>query len=160
MSKDNGSTTSPAKVVARSAAELGHDAVTLAELQTELLQRELRQWLRGAATPAILLASAVIVALGCVPVILLALAYGLVEFSELSQALSLLIAAMVGLAVAGVIAALGWRRLRDNAVTLARSREELQRNVSWIKHVLKHKANPASAGCGPQRGRNRQTSGL
>lgn len=160
MSKGNGTTTSPAKAVARSMAELGHDAVTLAELQTELLQSELRQWLRGAATPAILLVSAVIVILGCVPVILLTLAYGLVEFAELSRALSLLIAATVGLAVAGVAAAIGWRRLRDNSAKLARSREEFQRNIHWIKQVLKHRANPARAGCAPQHSRSHQTSGL
>jgi len=151
MTERNGSTESPATVVARSFAELAHDVATMAELQAELFKTEFQQARRDMVMPLLLLTVAAVVGLGCVPVLLLSLAYALVELAGLSQAVSLLIAALVGLLGGAVAALLGWRKLRDSSMTWERSREELSRNVTWIKQVLKHKARPAGSECGPRR---------
>lgn len=147
MSETNGSSKSPTKAVARSLGELAHDAVTLADLQVELLKTELRNEVGGTVKSVLLLVFAVVVILGCVPVLLMSLAYALVELADFSQALSLLIATLVGLVIAGSLAALGWRKLRNDSITLQRSRDEFSRNVDWIKQVLKHKSNPTGSEC-------------
>lgn len=149
MTEQNGSLKSSARSMARGVAELGHDAVALFELQMQLVQSEFKLWLKAFTTPAVLLAVAVCVALGSVPVLLLALAYLLVEFAGLTRTLAFSIATVLGLSFAGIAAAVGIRQLRNNLLRFERSREEFQRNIRWVKQVLKHKANPTNGESGP-----------
>jgi hypothetical protein len=148
MMRQNGNSESPARAVARNMKELSHDAITLAELQGQLLVTEVRQWRQSITLPAVLMGVAALIALGSVPVLLLSLASALVEFGQMSQSLSRLLAAMAGMIVAGFIAVVGRRKLSSASLKLERSREEFQRNLRWIKRVLKNKAHcpePAAA---------------
>jgi hypothetical protein len=149
MSERNGSRNSPTSVVARSVTEFAHDVLTLTELQADLFKMELQQFRRAVVLPVALLLTAVVVAFGCVPVVLLCLAYSLVEFAGMSQALSLLIAVLFGATVAVLAAFLGWRRLRSGPLQWERSREEFGRNVAWVKQVLKQKSRPPLSDCEP-----------
>lgn len=152
MSEHNGSgkAKAPSKTAARHTAKLLHDMVTLAELQAELAKIELQQRLKEAAKPGVLLIGSVCVALGCTPVLLLSLAYFLTDVVGLEHALSLLIATLVGLitAVAGALVAL---RGLKSSIDFSRSQDEFNRNVKWMKQVLKHKCNPAHEDCGDAR---------
>ena len=151
MSQHNGSANSPARNVARNMAELGHDMVTLGELQAQLAKAEISSWVRSFIWPTVLLGAALFVTLGCIPVLLLALAYVLVESVQWPHSLALLIAGVVGLAIAGIAGGSGLYLLKKNPALLEKSQEEFKRNLSWIKQVLKAKSNPPGA-CDPLTG--------
>ena len=56
---------------------------------------------------------------------------------------SLLLTAVVALALAGLIAWLSGTRLGHSFEAFRRSSDELARNVAWIKTVLAHSGRPA-----------------
>lgn len=149
MSEQNGSVKSPAKVVARNMAEVAHDAIKLAELQVALLKMELRDFLRAAATPVVLLLFSFLLILGCIPVVLLGLAYMLVDFAGLSPALATCSVGAIGVVGAGLAAVWGAQKLRAVALALERSRGEFQRNLDWVKHILKFSSGIAGRGAQP-----------
>ncbi len=132
---------SPTGVLRRSLNQLAKDVITLCELQAELLQVDLREWLRRCVGPAAaLVVAAVILALASMPVALMGLAYCLVEFAGLPVAASLLIAAAAGLTLAGICGLAAWRILKRERGTFTRFKVELTRNVQWLKQVLSRSA--------------------
>ena len=139
MNRRNGSTPPP-NGVAKDMGELTHDIVSLAELQFELFRSDCRKGLKGLLMPAALLLFAGIVAAGTVPVALICLAELLAQAAGLSRAAAFSIAALGGFMVATALAVVGWSRIRGVDRVFARSRDELTRNMTWIKHVLKRSA--------------------
>jgi len=120
--------------------ELAHDIVSLAELQLELFRVDCREGLRRILIPVALLLFAGIVAVGTVPIALILVAEVLVQTADLSRAAAFSIAAMSGVIVALTIGVVGWSYLRGVVRVFERSREELTRNMTWIKHALKRPA--------------------
>jgi cytochrome bd-type quinol oxidase subunit 1 len=140
MNRRNGSTPSPPNGVAKGMGELTHDIVSLAELQFELFRVDCREGLRRILIPVALLLFSGIVAVGTVPIALILVAEFLVQTADLSRAEAFLIAAMSGVIVALTIGVVGWSYLRGVVRVFERSREELTRNMTWIKHALKRSA--------------------
>jgi hypothetical protein len=130
------STPSPPRAVSQNVGEIKRSISSLAQLQTELFKADTQDAVRQLAAPAALLASALGVALGTVPVALLFIAQGLVALTGWPYWLALLIAAVLGFAAAASVAAIGLNGLRQPMRLFARSRDELKRNVSWIEHAL------------------------
>jgi hypothetical protein len=120
--------------------ELTHDIVSLAELQFELFRIDCREGIRRILLPVALLLFAGIVAVGTVPVALMLLAEFLVQTAGLSRAAAFSIAAMSGFIVAVAIGVVGWSYLRGVVRVFERSREELTRNMTWIKRALRRSA--------------------
>jgi hypothetical protein len=137
MSQRNGSSTAPSDGVAKDVGELTHDIVSLAELQFELFRNDCRKGMKGLLLPVALLLLAGIVAAGTVPVALIAVAELLTQAAGLSRAVSFSIAALGGFGVAVAMGVVGWSRIRGIGRVFERSREELARNMSWIKQSLK-----------------------
>jgi hypothetical protein len=128
---------SPSGVVRDRLGHFAKDVAALAELQAELLQVELRDWLRKCLVPVVVLAAvATTLALASLPLVLLSLAYCLHEFAGLSLALSTLIAAVTGFGVAGICAFAAWRVTSRQRGAFTRFKIELARNIQWMKHVL------------------------
>jgi hypothetical protein len=117
--------------------ELTHDIVSLAELQFELFRQDCREGLKGLLIPAALLLLAGIAAAGTLPVALIFVAELLAQAGGLSRAAAFSVAALGGFGVTAALAVVGWSRIRGMARVFERSREELTRNMTWIKHVLK-----------------------
>lgn len=140
MNRCNGSTQSPPKGVAKGIGELTHDIVSLAELQFELLRIDCREGIRRILLPVALLLFAGIVAVATVPIALIFVAEFLVQTAGLSRAAAFSIAAMSGFIVAATIGVVGWSYLRGVVRVFERSREELTRNMTWIKNALKRPA--------------------
>ena len=140
MNRCNGSTQSPPKGVAKGMGELAHDIVSLAELQLELLRVDCREGLRQIMIPVALLLFAGVVATGTVPIALILVAEFLTQATSLSRAAAFSIAAISGFLVALAMGAVGWSYLRRVVRVFERSREELTRNMTWIKHALKRPA--------------------
>ena len=127
--------------------ELTHDIVSLAELQFELFRQDCREGLKGLMIPAALLLLAGIAAAGTLPVALMFVAELLAQ-AGLSRASAFSVAALGGFGVAAALAVAGWARIRGVGRAFERSREELTRNMNWIKHVVKQptpsEAEPAT----------------
>jgi hypothetical protein len=138
------SDSSPSSDVRHGVRQLAGDVVTLAELQTNLLQVEMRQWFSLFAAPTLLLAvMACIIVVPSLTVLLSAMAYFLAEAAQLSMAAATLISGGLGLLIAAVCALLAWRRARRCDSAFARSRVELASNIRWLKKVLSHPAEVA-----------------
>jgi hypothetical protein len=140
MNLRNGSAPAPPNGVAKDMGELTHDMVSLAELQFELFRSDCRQGLKGLLVPVALLLLAGIVAAGTAPVALICVAELLAQAAGLSRATAFSIAALGGLIVAAVLGLVGWFCIRRVVRVFERSREELTRNMTWIKHALKRPA--------------------
>lgn len=132
----NGHQVSPRRAATKGVRELAHDAVTLGELQMELLKADAEDWTQRFVPPVLALAATLGIALGTIPVLLHVLAYGLIEGAGWSHWLSFLVAGVAGLALAGILGTIGWSRLRKSFHVFERSREEMRQNVNWLKHVL------------------------
>jgi hypothetical protein len=120
--------------------ELTHDIVSLAELQFELFRSDCRNRLKGLLISVTLLLVAAIVAAGTVPLALICIAELLVQATGLSRAAAFSIAGMGGVIAAVALGIVGWYRVRGVGYAFARSREELTRNITWIKHAIKRPA--------------------
>jgi hypothetical protein len=140
MNRRNGSTTSAANVVAKGMGELTHDIVSLAGLQFELFRIDCREGIRRILIPTALLLFAGIVAVGTVPIAMILVAEFLVQVAGLSRAAAFSIAALSGFIAAVATGVVGWSCLRGAVGMFERSREELTRNMTWIKHALKRPA--------------------
>jgi len=136
MSTGNGTTNARPITVARNARALAGDVVELVELQTDLLKVDAKDWTKRLILPIVLICAAIGVGIGCIPILLGSLAEALVVWLNIGRSLALLIAGAVGLLVTAICGAIGWLRLRGSFSVFSRSREELQRNIRWLRRVL------------------------
>lgn len=127
----------PATRMRHGLAEFAHDLISLGELQAQLFVLDLRELLRRVLIPVSAAAAGAILFLGSVPVLLAAAAYWLAAASDLTLAASLALIAGCAIIVSLVILVAAWIALRSSLNAIDRSREELIRNVRWIKTALK-----------------------
>jgi hypothetical protein len=126
----------PPRAVARSAGELVHDLVTLAELQARLAMVEARDGINRLILAVILLAAGLLVAVGSIPIALAALALLLDATTTLTQVQAFGVALLVGVVIAAVLSGIGYGILRSRTNMFARTQFEWQRNLRWIKDAL------------------------
>jgi hypothetical protein len=81
--------------------------------------------------------------LGTIPIALFALAQVFVEQLGWSQAAALGVSTLVGLVLAAGVGAAAWGIVKSGLISLERSREELGRNIDWLKSSLRSRAHPA-----------------
>jgi len=123
--------------VADSVSDLTYDVIELAELQVQLLQLDVRQSVSKARMCLILAVVGACLLLGTVPVALLALAAALYQLAGWSIAGSVGAATLVGLVITAAILGAAWSYMNKGMVTLERSRDELRRNMAWLKSTLR-----------------------
>jgi hypothetical protein len=120
-----------------------HDVIELGELQVQLLLLDLSAAGRRTALAALLVGSALVLALGTVPVLLLAIGWTVVQFAGWTHAAAFALTGLVALVLAAGLAWFAWRRLNAAISKLSRSREEFATNVRWIKDALKQNTSPS-----------------
>jgi hypothetical protein len=118
-------------------AGLAHDALTLAELQVQLLTVDLRDARRGAGTALVQVLIGTVLALGCVPVLLLAAAHVLIETVQWPGSAAFGVTGVGVAAVAAILLRIGWRRTTQAIATVQRSRAELVETLRWLKDSLR-----------------------
>lgn len=127
----------PARSMGRSVRQLGSDVITLMELQAELLQVDLREWLQSFIRPLAALLGAAIILLATAPVALVSVGFLLAAKTELPLWGAMMTATLIGLLLAAASAGVGvWLVKRDRRV-LQRFRTELRKNVQWLKETLR-----------------------
>jgi uncharacterized membrane protein YciS (DUF1049 family) len=122
--------------VAASVAEVTRDVIELTELQSQLLMLDLKKSAEMAKACIILAIVAACLLLASIPVALIAFGYLLVEQLEWSVAGSMGLAALVGLVLCGIVAGVAYGYVKRGLVSIERSRDELRRNVAWLKSTL------------------------
>jgi hypothetical protein len=124
------------RVLGHSVSRLGSDVLTLMELQTELLQVDLKQWMSGFVRSMIAITVGLLLALASLPVLIAAFGYFLNDVAGLSMAASMLIAGLSGVVIAAAVVGVGIWLLKREKGMLHRFKTELRHNVRWLKHVL------------------------
>jgi hypothetical protein len=132
----NGKAKAPPNVAA-SFSHLAHDAIELAELQAKLLKLDAQVAARNGGMSLALIVVAVCLLLGCVTIALVALAEVLVAEFEWSRAGAFAASAAIGFALSGIVGTGALFRVKKALAALERSRNELNRNIAWIKSNLK-----------------------
>ncbi|HEX3598876.1 MAG TPA: phage holin family protein [Lacipirellulaceae bacterium] len=142
----NGRARSEEPSVATSFSELTHDVIELAELQAQLFSLDLKESSQSTRTSLLFAVVSVCLLLGTVPAALIALAETLVREFGWSAPAGFGVATLTGLLVSAGFGAAAWSRFRAGVVTMRRSRDELSRNVAWIKASLRNRAQGTSTG--------------
>jgi len=138
----NGKGTSAAAGVRDGVGDLVHDIVSLAELQAELLGLDARESVEKAKSPLVMLAVGGVLALGAVPVLLLALGEALHSFADWDRSLAYLVSGLVGTVIGGVLVWAASRKAGDVIGVFMRSRVELAENIRWIKYAVTRGRRP------------------
>jgi uncharacterized membrane protein YqjE len=125
----------PSKAVVHSVADLAHDIATLAELQAKLAAVDLRDTASKAMRSCVKLGAGLALMLAALPVILMGVAYLLVD-AGLSTWLAFLLTGVGAAGLAAVIAFVATTQLRHSFEAFQRSREEFVKNLQWVKGVL------------------------
>jgi Putative Actinobacterial Holin-X, holin superfamily III len=136
ISEQNGKPETATKDMARDVGEFAHNVLTLAELQAQLFVADVQECGQRVLVPGLVLLCGVALGLACFPIALAAVALLVVQVFQTSYAAGFLIAAVVGVALSAPLCVVGWFQVRDRLAVLARSQQELVRNLSWIKKVL------------------------
>jgi hypothetical protein len=136
----NGQSRNDQPGVATSFSELTHDVIELAELQAQLFALDVKNTSEKTKTSLLLAVVGVCALLGSIPVALYALAELLREQLEWSGAASFGVATLVGVLISASILSAAWMQFKTGLVTMRRSREELSRNIAWLKSSLRKRA--------------------
>ena len=116
--------------------DLGSNVLTLTTLQAQLASQDLREATRRAQPAIAGIAGAMVISLASVGVGLAGLGYVIASRWDLSVGQSLLLVALGGLLVSGLVVVLAARRFSHSFESFRRSREELERNIAWLRTVL------------------------
>lgn len=133
--------------VVGSVAELGNDVATLAELQAQLAALDFKESAELAVLPLGVVAAGLAVLLGSIPVLLLGVATLLESWLKMNGGWAMVLVAAVVMLLAGAAVVVAGRKLPRCFQSFRRSREELFRNLFWIRTVLVHSGRPV-----PRRG--------
>jgi uncharacterized membrane protein YqjE len=113
-----------------------HDVLTLTELQSKLFVTEVQEQGRRSVLPTTVLFLGIMVGMACGPIALVAFALMLMQSMELSYASAFAITAIAGATLSSLISITGWKLFRSRVSLPSRSREELARNLKWMKNAL------------------------
>jgi hypothetical protein len=135
-------TLSPTAVVS-SIAGFGENVIGLAELQARLAVIELKQNVSAIKMSVAILFAAAVTAIAGLFVGLLGVAELMNSVFAVSRATALLSLGAVTIGIAGICAAVAVMMLARNPARFPLSSEELQRNIRWIRTVLRHSGRAA-----------------
>jgi uncharacterized membrane protein YqjE len=133
---DGGQVNGSAEGMVGSIAEFGNDVVSLAELQLKLAAQDFKEVSAKALLPLSLVAVGLVLLLGSVPVAIGGLALLVAQVLSISIGWALVLTAVVLMILTGALVVFAGRRLVASFVGFRRSREELIRNINWIRTVL------------------------
>jgi hypothetical protein len=123
--------------VAASVSDLTHDVIELTELQTQLFALDAKYSMEKARSCLIMGVIGAAMLLGTIPVALLTVAALFVEQLEWSYAAGAGVATLIGVVITAVVLGIAYRYVKAGLVSFDRSRNELRRNIAWLKTTLR-----------------------
>jgi len=132
----NGRSNGSGEGVVSSIAGLGNDIANLAELQAKLALLDLKESTGHAALPVTLVAGGLALLLASLPVALLGVAELVASALSIRTGWAMLLVAGIAAVLAIIVVVVAGLRLRHSFESFRRSREELSRNVAWLRTVL------------------------
>ncbi len=115
------------------------DVLTLAELQSQLLNADIREFAGRVWILSLVLIGGLALGLACLPIALLTVALGLVQLLGISYFTAFLIVGVVAAIGSALMSIVGWIQICQRTVVLRRSWAEFARNLRWIKKVFTSK---------------------
>jgi len=137
-----GNASGPGDVVSN-VASLGEDLLSLGELQARLAAIELKQNIQAVQFGSAVIAGGAVLGMAGLPIALAGIAELLVSYAGLGRGWALIAVAVATFAIAGTCVAMAVARLRSADVGFPMSREELTRNVNWVRTVLLYSGRSA-----------------
>jgi hypothetical protein len=131
--------------VAGSVSDLTQDVIELTELQTQLFVLDVKKSVAKARACFILAVVGACLLLGSIPVALFAVAELLHEQLAWSRAAGFGVATLIGLLLCATVLGFAWTYVKSGLVSLDQSREELRRNISWLKSTLRNRSQRHAA---------------
>jgi uncharacterized membrane protein YqjE len=128
---------SPLNELQSSTRMLAHDIVALADLQLQLFRADGREMARQAAPKLVMAAVGVVIAASSLPLLMVGLAYALVELAEFPIWAAMLSSAVIGIIIGAVTVIVGIKRLQPLSGIWQRSTGELRENVEFLKETLR-----------------------
>ena len=116
---------------------LAHDIVTLADLPLQLFRADGQEMARKAAPKLVLAGAGVVIAASSLPLLIVGLAYALVELAGFPVWGAMLLSAVIGLIIGAIAVVVGIKRLNPLPGIRRRSTGELRENVEFLKATLK-----------------------
>ena len=126
----------------RGARELGSDLVSLTELQFQLVLADWEVAKQVALAQTMKLLMVLGLAIGGTPLLLFGVAELLVEQLAWSRGFTYLGIAVIALGISAIVGMSVVRKLSECGVSFARSKFELNQNLTWLKGVLTRKSAP------------------
>jgi hypothetical protein len=117
-------------------SEFVNDITTLVELQAKLAALDVSECTAAIKWPLAAIVVGAVLALGAVPVAIFGLAEVLAAALQISHGWALVLTAGAVLLLSGAAIAVSVRGLRSGLAYFRRSREELIRNLNWIRTVI------------------------
>jgi uncharacterized membrane protein YqjE len=133
---NGGQVNGSAEGVVESIAEFSNDVASLAELQLKLATQDFKEATARALLPLSLFGVGLVVLLGSVPVAIGGIALLVAQLFSISIGWALFLTALVMMILNGALVVFAGRRLMASLASFRRSREELIRNINWIRTVL------------------------
>ncbi len=118
--------------------EFGNDVMTLVELQAQLATLDFKAAMARATIPLVLVAVGLALLLASLPVALLGIGALVASALSISIGWATLLTAVVAAIVAVVVAVVALGRFLGSLDSFRNSREELVRNISWLRTVVVH----------------------
>ncbi|MCA9154751.1 MAG: phage holin family protein [Planctomycetales bacterium] len=129
--------------VQQNVSALAHDLITLCELQFQLLMWDIKDGKSRVVKAAIMLGIAGVLALGALPVLVMASGYGLrAAWDDLPLWAAMLIPAATLICIAGIMAWIGANKISQATDVFQRTQSEMTENVKWVKAALRRQSAP------------------
>lgn len=128
---------SPLAALQSNTRELASDIVTLADLQLQLFAADGREMGRKAAPKLVAAIAGLTIAMSSLPLLLVGLAYTLVELVGFPIWLAMICSAVTGIIIGGAIALIAVQSLKPVTEIWKRSAVDLRENVDFLKETLK-----------------------
>jgi uncharacterized membrane protein YqjE len=119
-------------------SSFGMDLATLATLQARLVAYDLRESMKSAAPAIAGLVVFATIAVASTVIGLAGLALWLATVLQVQAGIVMMVVALAGIVIAGVASAFLARSLTSSFSYFRRSREELERNLAWIRTTILH----------------------
>jgi len=120
----------------RSATILAQDAMRLADLQIQLLVLDITEFWYRARFGIALAVIGIAILLGTLPIFILSIAEFVHANSQLSEAASEGIVAVIAVGMGGIALWASLRRLTQAGESLQHSQVELRANIDWLRSVI------------------------